>query len=64
MAVPSPVFQTPTIASALLGTELNEENMNKLTSAEKISTNLFDENGSDFATDKIFIKVLLEGLLS
>jgi hypothetical protein len=44
MAVPSPVFQTPTMASELLGIGVNEENANRQMNAEKRTAIFLNKN--------------------
>jgi hypothetical protein len=44
MAVPSPVFQTPTMASLLLGMGVNEEKRKKPIRPMKVNNTFLDEN--------------------
>jgi hypothetical protein len=55
MAVPSPVFQTPRMASELLGIGVNEENANRQINAEKVRDILINESNIDFVKGRLFI---------
>jgi hypothetical protein len=55
MAVPSPVFQTPTMASLLLGMGVKEEKANRQINAEQIIDIFLNKNNRRWKLGRLFI---------